>query len=137
MIWLESRKMEVEVDLVEAKVPMLILKKQLEEWRAKLDFKDGVLEFKNTSENIKMGINPQKTHFVLPVVNMTIIAAFIVQKKKTRHDINNTPETYQDIKQVHRVLGHCSEDSMRNLYRQKNALDWWISKLIKIVCFDC
>ena len=46
---------------------------------------------------------------------------------------NKSPETYADIKKVHRVLGHIKEEGMKRIYRSKNALTNKIGKFIKKV----
>ena len=69
--------MEIEVALVEAEVPLLILNKQLKILDAKIDFGNSLLEFNNSDEKIKLN-KAESNHYVLPVVNQAKVIAFIM-----------------------------------------------------------
>ena len=127
----------VKVGVVAANIPLLISKKKLKDWGAKIDFERNELFIRKTNETIKLNetasghltINVAKT---LPENKEEFLREiFLIKKKKKNHSFKMA-----ELKKVHHVFGHPSREIMELILKDAGE-DAVVHSLMKKIQENC
>ena len=127
----------VDVGVVPANIPLLISKRKLKDWGAKIDFEKNELFIRKTNETIQLNetasghltINVAKT---LPENSEEFVQEIFLIKKAKK---NNTLRL-AELKKVHRVFGHPSVEKMESILRDAGE-DGVVIKLMRKIQEKC
>ena len=120
-----SHQEDLEVGVMEVKIPLLISKRKLKEWGDIIDFKENVLHLRITNKVIKLD-ETTTSHLVVRLVKNIkddkeeIVKELFLIKRKLGQE-----KRYQlkELKKIHRVYGHPSMDKLKILMKDSELED--------------
>ena len=105
----------VNVGVVPANIPLLISKRKLKDWGARIDFEKNELFLRKTNETVKLS-ETKSGHLTLKMAKTLpedsaefLHEVFLIQKKKSYK--------MKELKKLHRVFGHPSIEKMEALLK--------------------
>ena len=105
----------VDVGVVPANIPLLISKRKLKDWGARIDFEKNELFLRKTNETVKLS-ETKSGHLTLKMAKTLpedsaefLNEVFLIQKKKSYK--------MKELKKLHRVFGHPSIEKMEALLK--------------------
>ena len=125
----------VDVGVVEAKIPLLISKRKLKEWGAKIDFEKNEMYIRKTDETIKLN-ETKSGHLTLNLAKTIadnaedFIKEILLVKKEKKFKM-------RELKRIHRIFGHPSADKMEALLRDAGQDDKTILIIMRKIQDNC
>ena len=124
----------VDVGVVTANIPLLISKKKLKDWGARIDFEKNELFIKKTNETVKLN-ETKSGHLTLNMARTLpenseefLKEIFLIKKKKSYR--------MKELKKVHRVFGHPSIEKMESLLKDAGE-DEIVLKIMRKIQENC
>ena len=126
---------EIEVGIINTEIPLLISKKKLKEWGGKIDFQENTLFLRNSGETVQM----EETSSGHLVINLA--KDLDSNKEEAIQELFLMKQTKQynmkDLKKLHRVFGHPTEDKLKKLMDDAGIEDPTISRILKKIHETC
>ena len=106
----------VKVGIIEADIPLLISRRQLEKWETVLNFKDKTLFFKGTGKTVKLEMT-SSGHLTIDLMESAADNRTSLVNEVFLMD-SEDDLTYKKLKRIHRTFGHPSSGKLkRNIKR--------------------
>ena len=126
---------EIEVGIIDTEIPLLISKRKLKEWGGKIDFQDNTLHLRKSGETVRME-ETSSGHLVIDLGKnlkkdkKEAIKQLFLMKKNKQYNM-------KDLKKLHRVFGHPSEEKLKKLIDDAGIDDPPISRILKKIHETC
>ena len=125
----------LEVGIIDTEIPLLISRKKLREWGGKIDFEDNTLHLKSTGETIQLEVT-STGHLVMNLGKdlkndkEEAIQQLFLMKKEKKYGM-------KEVKKLHRIFGHPTEEKMKRLMNDAGLDDPNISRILKKIHENC
>ena len=129
-----GRKEYMEVGVIEADIPLLISRAQLEKWKVNLNFDDKTMTWQDTGDTVQLGMT-SSGHLTLDLMdsmknerNSMVKDVFLTNKDK---------DYYNGTKEIHTAFGHPSSTKLKETVRDSGITDEEAFKAIEDISQNC
>ena len=124
----------IEVEIIDADIPLLLSKSSLQKAETVLDFKNDKVKMFNKNVDFKLSSNGHYAVNILPndISNFHETEQILILEQCT-----SEAEKIKKLTKIHRQFGHASPDNIKRLLKNSNSLDQKISTLVDKIYKDC